>query len=82
MHHHQMPMNEVNRLFEAVILARIRYGISVYGCDEGALRKVDKFLEKCCDKKYCNQRSSVYDIDFLFIFLWLWKIGLLPERDQ
>ncbi|MEL7309567.1 MAG: reverse transcriptase domain-containing protein, partial [Pseudomonadota bacterium] len=62
MHHHQMPINEVNRLFESVILSRIRYAISVYGCDDAALRKVDRFLEKCRDKNYCSERFSAYEI--------------------
>ena len=60
LHHHQMPLNEVNRLFESIILSRIRYAISVYGCDDAALRKIDTFLQKCYDKKYCKERVSVY----------------------
>lgn len=62
LHHHRMPTDEVNRLFESVILSRIRYGLSVYGCDEGALRKVDSFLEKCHQKKYYLRRRSIYEI--------------------
>ena len=60
--HNQMAMDEVNRLFEAVILSQIRYGISVYGCDDGALRKVDKFLGKCYDKRYCKDRFCAYGL--------------------
>ena len=56
LHLRQVPMYEVNRLFEALILSRIRYGISVYGCDRGALKKVDTFLEKCYAKHYSSTR--------------------------
>lgn len=52
----QVPICEVNRLFEALILSRIRYGISVYGCDREAIKKVDTFLEKCYNKHYSSSR--------------------------
>ena len=56
LHLRQVPTLEVNRLFEALILSRIRYGISVYGCDPGAIKKVDTFLEKCYNKHYSSAR--------------------------
>ena len=62
MHHHCMPIDEVNRLFESVILSRVKYAISVYGCDEGALRKIDSFLHKCYLKQYSKQRINIHDI--------------------
>ena len=62
MYHHQMSLAEVNRLFESVILSRIRYGISVYGCDANALRKIDSFLEKCHRRKYCLKRISIHEM--------------------
>ena len=53
---------EINRLFDALIVSRIRYGISVYACDKNALKKIDAFLEKCFLKNYSTSRISVYDI--------------------
>ena len=62
LHLRQIPLQEVNRLFEAVVLSRIRYGISVYGCDQRALKKIDTFFEKCYNKRFSAARLNVYDI--------------------
>jgi len=42
-----VPTKHVNRMFDSIILSRIRYGISVYGSDDGAITRVDKFLDSC-----------------------------------
>ena len=62
LHLRQVPIPEVDRLFEALILSRIRYGISVYGCDRGAIKKVDTFLEKCHSKHYTSKRICADDV--------------------
>ena len=54
--------SEMNRLFDALIVSRIRYGISVYACDNNAMKKIDAFLEKCFLKNYSTTRISAYDI--------------------
>ena len=55
-------IQDMDRLFRAVILSRIRYGISVYGCDRRALQKVNKFLHKCHSKNFISKPIDVYDI--------------------
>ena len=62
LHLHKVPINEINRLFEAVVLTRIRYGISVYGCDLKALKKVDDFLRKCFEKRFSAKLVRVAEI--------------------
>jgi len=62
LHLRHIPIHEINRLFESVILSRIRYGISVYGGDLGALKKVDAFLEKCYNKHYSSKRIFAQDL--------------------
>ena len=57
-----VPLKDVSQIFDALIISKIRYAISVYGSDVNALRKVDTFLEKCYVKKYCTTRVFVHDI--------------------
>ncbi|MEL7308729.1 MAG: reverse transcriptase family protein, partial [Pseudomonadota bacterium] len=57
-----VPLRDIGRFFNGIIVSRIRYGISVYGSDTRSLKKIDKFLEKCYDKQYCTQRIFVNDI--------------------
>jgi hypothetical protein len=59
---HCIPLHEINRVFEAVIISRITYGISVYGCDKKALKKIDTFLEKCYLKRYSCKKFDIYVI--------------------
>ena len=35
---------DIDQVFEALILSRIRYCISVYGSDQHSIDKIDKFL--------------------------------------
>ena len=59
---HKVPIQDVEKLFNAVILSRIRYGISVYGCDQRALHKVDIFLQKCYSRNLISKPISVQDL--------------------
>ena len=54
--------NEIEIVFNSIIISRIRYGISTYGSDTRALAKIDKFLEKCFEKRYCTKRHNAYNI--------------------
>ncbi|MEL7307523.1 MAG: reverse transcriptase domain-containing protein, partial [Pseudomonadota bacterium] len=53
---------ERDKVFDALIVSRKRYGISVYACDKNAIKKVDNFLEKCFMKNYSSKRISAYDL--------------------
>ena len=59
---HKASMQDLEKLFNAVILSRIRYGISVYGCDQRALQKVNCFLQKCHIRNYISKPISAYDL--------------------
>jgi hypothetical protein len=59
---HCVPVHDMNRLFDAVILSRIRYGISVYGCDRRAIQKVDKFLQKCHSKNFISNPIDIHEL--------------------
>ena len=58
----RVSMVERNQLFDALIISRLRYAISIYACDKNALKKIDNFLEKCFIKKYSITRISAYEL--------------------
>ena len=58
----RVPSFEIHQFFNAIIVSRIRYGISVYGSDAGATKTIDDFLEKCHYKGYSENRIFVNDI--------------------
>lgn len=53
---------DIDTVFNALIISRIRYGISVYGSDPQTISKLDAFLQKCHEKRYCSQKYSASDI--------------------
>jgi hypothetical protein len=57
-----VPLRDISRCFDAIVLSRIRYGITVYGSDRGTLKRIDSFLEKCYTKGYCSTRIFAEDI--------------------
>ena len=57
-----VSLKEISRCFDAIVVSRIRYGISVYGSDAGALKKIDAFLERCYAKGYCAERIFVEEL--------------------
>lgn len=59
---HHTDLQLIDRVFEALILSRIRYGLSVYGIDQKALIKIDRFLDSCFRHGFCSSR---HNIDFL-----------------
>lgn len=54
--------DDKHKVFETLVVSRIRYGLSVYGSDESTLRKVDNFLERCFEKRISKKRIFVYDL--------------------
>lgn len=42
-----LPQEKIDLVFDALILSRIRYCISVYGSDYTSINKIDKFLDSC-----------------------------------
>lgn len=52
--------DEIDQIFESLIISRIRYGLSIYGSDSQSLKKVDHFLGRCYEKKYCKYKRDIY----------------------
>jgi len=57
-----MPSSDTDKVFDSLILSRIRYGISIYGSDNNSLKKIDAFLDTCHTKKYCSKRHHITDL--------------------
>ena len=57
-----MSTSDINKVFDSLVLSRIRYGISIYGSDTNSLRKIDAFLDTCHTKKYCSKRHYISDL--------------------
>jgi hypothetical protein len=57
-----VPADNIHLVFEALILSRVRYALSIYGSDDISLRKVDRFLERCYEKNLCTHRISILSL--------------------
>ncbi len=57
-----VSLRDIDSVFESLILSRVRYGLSIYGSDENSLRKIDRFLNRCFEKKLCLTRLSIFDL--------------------
>ena len=55
----RVSSEDISKIFDALIVSRIRYAISVYACDTNALKKIDTFLEKCYSRNYTSKRILV-----------------------
>ena len=59
---HGTPASDIYHVFEALVISRIRYGLSVYGSDTSSLCRIDKFLERCHRKDLTKDRINVKDL--------------------
>lgn len=53
-----VPQNKIDLVFDALILSRVRYCISVYGSDPNSITRVDKFLDSCYRHGHTSVRHS------------------------
>ena len=49
---------EIDSVFHALIISRIRYGLAVYGSDRTVIEKLNHFLDRCHDKSFLIKNSS------------------------
>ena len=54
-----ITIDEMDKVFHSLIISRIRYGLSVYGSDASSLRKLDRFLQRCFEKKLCKSKIQI-----------------------
>lgn len=59
---HHVPLNDIQVVFEAIVISKIRYGLSVYGSDHYSLLKINKFLQRCYEKRFCKTQYNVSEL--------------------
>lgn len=57
-----LPMKEIDRVFQALIISKIRYGISIYGSDDHAMDKLNNFLNSCHRHHFTSLKFDAYNI--------------------
>ena len=58
----QFTTQEVDKVFDALITSRVRYGLSVYGSDHAVLKKVERFLHRCREKGFTTDHRTTEDL--------------------
>ena len=53
---------EIDTVFSAIIISKVRYGISTYASDSKSLDKINNFLVRCHEKGYTSTKYSAYEI--------------------
>ena len=53
---------EIDTIFNALIISKIRYGISTYGSDSKTIDKISKFLHRCHEKGYSPKKYCAHQI--------------------
>ena len=53
---------EIDTLFNSIVIPKITYGLSVYGASSSDLTTVQRFLDRCFKRKYTSKRVSIYDL--------------------
>ena len=49
-----MSQEEVDHLFNAIVLLKFSYALSVYGASESDLYVIQNFLDRCMKRKYTS----------------------------
>ena len=56
------PLAERSKVFEALAVSKIRYGLSIYGSDAAQLRPINVFLTRCFRKGYVSTLHDIYHL--------------------
>lgn len=60
--HAHASTSDIDTVFQAIIISRIRYGLPVYGSDKYSLTRIDEFLKRCFDKGWSSKRHNIYEL--------------------
>lgn len=60
--HKNKSQKEIDTVFNALIISRVRYGIATYASDIKSLEKIHTFLERCHEKGYTSIKHSAHRI--------------------
>ena len=59
---HHVSLNDIQAVFESIMISKVRYGLSIYGSDRYSLQKINKFLNRCYEKRFCKIRYDVFEL--------------------
>ena len=53
---------EIDLLFDAIVLPKVSYGLSVIGCSSPDLNSLQQFLDRCYKRKFTSKHYNIYDL--------------------
>ncbi|XP_068701294.1 uncharacterized protein [Montipora foliosa] len=57
-----MFQEEVDHLFNAIVLPNFSYALSVYGASDSDLSVIQNFLDRCMKRKYTSKNVNIRDL--------------------
>ena len=57
-----MSQEEVDHLFNAIVLPNCSYALSVYGASDYDLSVIQNFLDRCMKRKYTSKNVNIRDL--------------------
>ena len=57
-----MSQEEVDRLFNAIVLPNFSYGLPVYGASDSDLSVIQNFLDRCMKRKFMSKNVNIRDL--------------------
>ena len=57
-----MSQEEVDHLFNAIVLPNFSYAPSVYGASDSNLSVIQNFLDRCMKRKYTSKNVNIRDL--------------------
>ncbi|XP_068683268.1 uncharacterized protein [Montipora foliosa] len=57
-----MSQEEVDHLFNAIVLPNFSYALSVYGASDSDLSVIQNFLDRCMERKYTSKNVNIKDL--------------------
>ena len=57
-----MSQEEVDHLFNAIVLPNFSYALSIYGASDSDLSVIQNFLDRCMKRKYTSKNVNIRDL--------------------
>ncbi len=78
-------LNDMERVFQSIVISRVRYGISVYGSDTFVIQRHGDFLAKCHNKGYSrnlHMASALLRMEDIRIRNAIWSNPTHPLHER
>ena len=57
-----MSQEEVDHLFNAIVLPNLSYALPVYGASDSDLSVIQNFLDRCMKRKFMSNNVNIRDL--------------------